>query len=84
MKNRKTINFFLALLCLFLTAPGTAEFDQEQARRQVIKFLRSTGLGDELDAGVTVSAGDSHIVSIADNGKYLLLYGHAARHKRRA
>ncbi|AQT68167.1 hypothetical protein STSP2_01322 [Anaerohalosphaera lusitana] len=64
----------LFLVCL--AAPAVlADFDEEKARQNVIKWLGDIGLEDELGAGVNVETDESGLLSIVDEGHYLLQYG---------
>jgi len=44
------------------------------ARKKVIELLTSAGLGDKLNAGVRISAHDSAVVCIADEGSFFMQY----------
>ncbi|MCK4913909.1 MAG: hypothetical protein KAS69_04860 [Planctomycetes bacterium] len=43
-------------------------------RKDTIKLLRKVGLKEELDAGVKISSEESGVISIADEGSFLMQY----------
>ena len=65
----------ILLIILFVPSVCVADTDaQEQARRRVIKLLRSAGLDKELDTKVTISTGNGSVLSISDGGNYFMQY----------
>ncbi len=72
MKTRKEI-LSLIILLFGILIPCNVMADIE-VRKKVIEFLRLSGLGEQLYAPVKVSAEQSGIISIADEGNFFMQY----------
>ena len=65
---------FCSAILLLGTIGLNSTLADGDARQKVIKFLRSTGLSEKLDAGVTISPADSGVLCIADEGNFFVQY----------
>lgn len=69
----KTLALFLCLSALVLAVP-TASCEKTGRRQEVIKFMQKVGLQKELHAPVKVSTDESGLLSIADEGTFIVQY----------
>ena len=63
------------MISLFL--PGLVAggvYSEDQMRKSIADLLRSAGMGDKFEAKVKVSADDAGVVSIVDEGEFLIQY----------
>jgi len=72
MINRAGVFIFILLATVSLHA--FSEIDAEDARAEVIKFMRSVGWDKKLAAGVKVSADGAGVIEITDEGVFIVQY----------
>jgi len=74
MINRAGVFIFILLATVSLHAFSEIAIDAEDARAEVIKFMRSVGWDKKLAAGVKVSADGAGVIEITDEGVFIVQY----------
>ncbi|MCK5000374.1 MAG: hypothetical protein KAS23_12595 [Anaerohalosphaera sp.] len=62
------------IIALIILSHAAVIADIEQNRQKFIKFLRSAGMDEQLEAAVTISRDENSLLSIADQGTYFIQY----------